>query len=100
MKTLVTLLDTPNIPGDEATILTDVPDFPEKYIGEVYLSDPWWGSLPLTVEAYVAATYDGYDAATPPAWDHIMFNADRSAFKCGSGNWWGLIQAYVLFNGQ
>ena len=100
MKTLVTLLDTPIAPGDEATILSDVPAFPEKYIGEVYSADAWWGTIPLTVENYDAAIYAGYDAATPPAFDHIMFNADRSGFKCGAGVWWGVIQAYVLFNGQ
>jgi len=101
MKTLATLIDTPNIPGVEATILAGVSgQFPEKYIGAVYLYDPWWGTIPLTVEDYVEATYDLYTVAAPPAFDHIMFNADRSGFKCGSGNWWGIIQAYVLFNGQ
>jgi len=96
MKTLVTLIDTPNIPGDEATILSEVPAFPEASIGEVYIADAWWGLLPLTVEDYDAATYVAYTAAAPPAFDHIMFNADRSGFKCGAGLWWGVIQAYVL----
>ena len=101
MKTLATLLNTPIAPGDEATILAGVGGkFCEKYIADVYLYDPWWGTLPLTVETYVEATYDLYTAAAPPAFDHIMFNSDRSAFKCGSGNWWGLIQALVLFYGQ
>lgn len=101
MKTLATLLNTPIAPGVEATILTEVAGkFPAKYVGEVYLYDPWWGTLPLTVETYNAVTYAAYTAAAPPAFDRIMFNSDRTAFKCGSGNWWGLIQALVLFYGQ
>jgi len=103
MKTLTTLLNTPNIPGVEANVLAGVAGkFPEKYLsnGEVYLYDPWWGTLPLTIEAYNAVTYAAYTAAAPPAFDHIMFNADRSGFKCGSGNWMGVIQALLMFYGQ
>jgi len=101
MKTLTTLLNTPNIPGVEATVVTGVGgEFPAKYVGDVYLYDPWWGTLPLTVEVYHAATYAAYTAAAPPAFDHIMFNANRTGFKCGCGNWWGLIQALLLYYGQ
>lgn len=96
MKTLVTLLDTPIMPGAEATVLTDVPTFQEKYVGEVYINDSWWGTIPLVVEPYDEAIYDAYDAAAPPAWGHIMFNADLSGFKIGAGMWWGVLQAYVL----
>ena len=96
MKSLVTLRDTPNIPGVEATILSDVPAFPEKYIGRVCINDPWWGTVPLVVEPYGAVTYAAYTVAAPPAFDHIMFNANRTGFKCGMGLWWGVLQAYIL----
>jgi len=96
MKSLATLLDTPNIPGAEAAILSDVPAFPEKYIGEIYVNDPWFGTIPLTLEPYVPLTYAAYTPAAPPAWDHIMFNANRTGFKCGTGLWWGVLQAYIL----
>lgn len=95
-KELVCLCKTPFIPGDEAIVLTDVKLFAEAYISEVYIDDPWWGVIDLTVEPYVAVTYAAYTAAAPPAWGQIMFNADRSAFKCGTALWWGKVMGYII----
>jgi len=95
-KELVCLRNDPYIPGDEAAVLTDAQLFAEADISEVHIDDPWWGIIDLTVETYVAATYAAYTAAAPPAWGQIMFNADRSAFKCGTGLWWGKVMAYII----
>lgn len=88
-KELVCLTKAPYIPGDEVTIIPQSKGFREEDITEVFIDDPWWGVLDLTVEPYVAATYAAYTAAAPPAWGNIMFNANRTAFKCGSAAWWG-----------
>lgn len=89
------LTNIPFIPGAEATVLTEVPEFTEDFVGEIFIDDPWWGVVPLTREDYVEATYDAYTAALPPAWATIMFNSDCTAFKCGSGVWWGALWAYM-----
>ena len=88
-KELVCLTTDPFIPGDEVTILAEALYFAEEDISKIYLDDPWWGVLDLTLETFVAATYAAYTAAAPPAWGQIMFNANRTAFKCGSAGWWG-----------
>lgn len=95
-KELVCLCKTPFIAGDEATVLTDTPLFAEADISEVYIDDPWWGVIDLTVETYVAATYAAYTAAAPPAWGQIMFDANRSHFKCGTPLWWGKVMGLVI----
>lgn len=96
MKELVCLCKTPFIAGDEADVLVESAKFAEADISEVYIDDPWWGVLDLVVEAYVAVTYAAYTAAAPPAWGQIMFNADRTHFKCGTGLWWGKVMGYVI----
>jgi len=89
-KELVCLTKDPFIPGEEAIIIPQSKGFREVDITEVYLDDPWWGVLDLTVLPYVdLATYNAYTAAAPPAWGDIMFNAARTAFKCGTVPFWG-----------
>ena len=95
-KELVCLRLTPFIPGAEADVVSDVKRFAEGDISNIVIDDPWLGSVELTLEAYVGATYTAYTAAAPPAWGRIMFNADRTAFKCGSPLWWGKVLAYIV----
>ncbi len=94
-KELVVLSKDPFIPGVEVTIIPQSKGFREVDITEVFVDDPWWGVVDLTVETYVAVTYAAYTAAAPPAWGQIMFNADRSAFKCGTAVWWGKLMGMV-----
>lgn len=94
-KELVVLTKDPYIAGVEVTIIPQSKGFREEDITEIYIDDPWWGVVDLTREDYVAATYAAYTAAAPPAGTNIMFNADRSAFKCGIGLWWGKVMALV-----
>jgi len=95
-KELVALTIAPFIPGVEVTIPTDAREFAEGDISNIFVDDPWWGVVPLTLETYDAATYAAYTAAAPPAWGQIMFNADRTAFKCGTPVWWGKVMAYII----
>jgi len=88
-KELVCLTKDPYIPGVEVTIIPQSKGFREVDLAEAFIDDPWWGVLDLTVETYNAVTYAAYTAAAPPAAGVIMFNADRTAFKCGSAAWWG-----------
>lgn len=100
-KELICLTKDPFIPGDEVTILPESLAFAEDDISNIYVDDPWWGVIDLTLEDYVEATYAAYIAAAPPAWGVIMFNADRTAFKCGSAPWWGgKVMALVAAKGS
>ena len=97
---LVCLTNVPFMAGDATSKLAEAPQFAEDSVGEIFLDDPWWGVIPLTVVPYVAATYAAYTVAAPPAWGEIMFNADCSAFKCGTPIWWGKLMAYVIPKGS
>lgn len=99
MKELICLCKAPIIPGVAATVLADALEFAEADISNVYMDDPWWGIIDLTVLPFNAVTYAAYSAAAPPAWADIMFNADRSAFICGTGLWWGKAMAHVAAKG-
>jgi len=94
-KELVCLTKDPYIAGDAVTIIPQSKGFREVDITEVFIDDPWWGVIDLTVETYNAVTYAAYTAAAPPAWGQIMFNAARTAFKCGTALWWGKVMALV-----
>lgn len=94
-KELVVLTKDPFIAGAEVAVIPQAKGFREVDITEVFIDDPWWGVIDLTVETYVSATYTAYTAAAPPAWGQVMFNADRSAFKCGTGLWMGKVMALV-----
>lgn len=95
-KELVALTIDPFMAGAEVTIPTDVKGFAEGDISNIFIDDPWWGIIDLTLETYVAVTYAAYTAAAPPAPGQIMFNADRTAFKCGTPLWWGKVMAYII----
>ena len=95
-KELVCLTKDPYIGGAEVTIIPQSKGFREVDVTEVFIDDPWWGIIDLTVETYVAVTYAAYTAAAPPAWGQLMFNADRSAFKCGTPLWWGKVMGLVV----
>ena len=94
-KELVCLCKGPVIAGVAVTVIPQTKGFREVDITEVFVDDPWWGVVDQTVETYNAVTYAAYTAAAPPAWGQIMFNADRSAFKCGTPVWWGKVMALV-----
>jgi len=95
-KELVALTLDPFIPGAEVTIPTDVKGFAEGDISSMFVDDPWWGVIDLTLETYNAVTYAAYTIAAPPAWGQIMFNADRTAFKCGTAVWMGKMLAMII----
>ena len=97
---LVCLTNVPFMAGVATAKLAEVPQFTEDCVGAIFLDDPWWGVMPLTVEPYVAATYAAYTVALPPAWGQIMFNGACSAFKCGTALWWGKLMAYVIPKGS
>lgn len=88
-KELVCLTKDPYIPGAGVTIIPQSKYFREEDITELFIDDPWWGTIDLTREDFVAATYAAYTVAAPPAWGVIMFNFLRTAFKCGSAPFWG-----------
>lgn len=93
---LMCLANAPFFAGAEAAVLDEaVAISPRDTMSEVFLDDPWWGVIALTVETYNAVTYAAYTAAAPPALDEIMFDATRSNFKCGNPLWWGKLMAYV-----
>jgi len=94
-KELVCLTKDPFIPGAEVTIIPQSRGFREEDITEVFIDDPWLGVIDLTEQAYVAVTYAAYTVAAPPAWAVIMFNADRTAFKCGTALWFGKIMGLI-----
>jgi len=94
-KELVCLHKDPFMAGAAVTVIPQAKGFREVDITEVFLDDPWWGVLDLTVETYNAVTYAAYTVAAPPAWANIMFNAARSAFKCGTALWFGKVMAMV-----
>lgn len=94
-KELVCLCKTPFIAGVEATIIAQSKYFREADAAQVFIDDPWWGVIDLTRQDYVAVTYAAYTAAAPPAAGIIMFNATRTAFKCGTPLWWGKVMAMV-----
>lgn len=91
MKRLICLCNTPFAPGDEVEVLDDAPGFTEECVGEIYVDDPWWGVVPLTVVAYDADTYPTFNT-----WGSIMFDEDCSHFRCGTPVWWGSLMAYVI----
>ena len=95
-KELIALTIDPFLPGAEVTIPTDVKGFAEGDISNMFIDDPWWGIVDLTLQAYVALTYAAYTAAAPPAAGIIMFNADRTAFKCGTAVWMGKLLAFII----
>ena len=89
---LYCLTNAPFMAGVETNNLSEVPAFTEDCVGEIFIDDPWWGVIPLTVVDYDATTY-----ATFNVWGSIMFNADCSAFKCGTVPFWGgKIMAYLI----
>lgn len=94
MQRLVALTNTPFAAGDEAAVLDDVPEFIEDPVGEVFIADPWWGTVPLTV-----VDYDSDDYPTFNTFGSIMFDADASHFRCGNPCWWGVLWAYVVVRG-
>jgi len=100
MKQLICLCKAPIMVGVAATVLADALDFAEEDISNVYMDDPWWGIIDMTVLPYVAVTYAAYTAIAPPAWATMMFNADRSAFISGTGLWWGKAMGFVVPKGS
>lgn len=100
MKQLICLCKAPIMAGVAATVLADALKFAEEDISNVYMDDPWWGVLDLTVLPYNAVTYAAYTAALPPAWGEIMFNADRSALISGTALWWGKLMGFVVPKGS
>ncbi len=56
--------------------------------------------MDLTVLPFVAVTYAAYSAAAPPAIDEVMFNLARTAFICGTPNWWGKVMGHVQATGS
>lgn len=90
-KELVCLCNTPFIAGAETAVITDAKGFAEGDISEVFIDDPWFGVIPLTVASYVAGTYPTFNT-----WLQIMFDADRSHFRCGTPLWFGKIMAYII----
>jgi len=99
-KELICLSKTAALAGVEHTVLTDSQLFAEADISEIHIDDPWWGIVDLTVQDYVALTYAAYTVNAPPAAGVIMFNADRTAFKCGNPLWWGASNAYIIAVGS
>lgn len=95
MERLVCLRNTPFNAGAEAAVLSDVPEFDEDHVGEIFIDDPWWGTVPLTVVPYDSTTYGTFNTI-----DSIMFDADRSHFRCGNPLWWGVLWAYVIPKGS
>jgi len=95
-KELVCLCKSFVTPGVESAVLTDAKEFREADISEVFIDDPWFGVIDLTVDTYVAATYNAYTALAPPAAGHIMFDADRSHFITGNWIWFGKLMALVI----
>jgi len=94
MKEFVCLTNVPFIPGAEVAVLTECPQFDEGDASEVNIEDPWWGTVPLTVVPYVAATYPTFNT-----WGSIMFDANARNFRSGSFLWAGKISAYVIPRG-
>lgn len=94
MKSLVCLRNTPFIAGAEAAVLSDVPEFAEDHVGEIFIDDPWWGVMTLTVVPYSSVTYPTFNT-----WGSIMFDADCTHFRCGTALWWGALWAYVIPKG-
>ena len=91
---LVCLINQPFIPGDEVDVLAQVPQFTEEDAAQVFIDDPWFGVIPLTVQPYVAGTYPTFNT-----WGEIMFDATARHFRCGTPLWWGKILAYVVQKG-
>lgn len=94
MQRLVALTNAPFGAGDQVDILSDAPGFDEDRVGEIFIDDPWWGTVPLTV-----VPYDADDYPTFNTFDSIMFDADASHFRCGNPLWWGVLWAYVIPRG-
>lgn len=92
---LVCLCNTPYIAGDEVTILTEAPKFTEDNVGEIFIDDPWWGVVPLTVVDYDSDVYPTFNV-----WGSIMFDATCAHFKSGTAVWWGKLMAYVTPKGS
>ncbi len=100
MKELICLCKAPIQAGVAATVLADALEFAEEDISNVYIDDSWMGIIDLTVLPFVAVTYAAYTAALPPAWADLMFNADRSAFICGTALWWGKVMGHATPKGS
>ena len=49
MKQLICLCKAPIMAGVAATVLADALDFAEADISNVYMDDPWWGIIDMTV---------------------------------------------------
>ena len=93
---LMCLTNAPILVGVETALLSEAQGIGIRdTISRVYLDDPWWGIMDLTVETYNAVTYAAYTAAAPPAFGQIMFDATRANFKCGTDLWWGKLMAYI-----
>lgn len=90
-KELVCLCNTFFFAGVETAIIGDAKAFAEGDISEVFIDDPWFGVVPLTVVAYNSDTYPTFNVL-----DQIMFDADRTHFKCGTALWWGKLMAYII----
>lgn len=83
--------------GDEVSVSTRLARFLEQNVADLVQVLAWWDAVTLTREDYVKATYDAYTTVAPPAADHLMFNGDCSAFKCGNGLFQGeLVVATVI----
>jgi len=95
MKSLVCLTNVPFIAGVEVAVLGEVPEFTEDNVSEVFIDDPWWGIVPLTIVAYNSGTYPTFNT-----WGQIMFDADCANFRCGTDLWWGKVMGYVIPRGS
>lgn len=100
MKELICLCKAPFMAGVAATVLTDALKFAEADISNVYMDDPWWGIIDMTVLPYNAVTYAAYTAAAPPAWATMMFSACRGFFISGTALWWGKAMGHITSLGS
>jgi len=91
---LTALTNAPFAAGAQVTVLSAVGEFQEEHVGEVFIDDAWWGTIPLTVVPYDSATYPTFNT-----WGSIMFDADCTHFRCGNPCWWGVLWAYVIPKG-
>ena len=88
---LLCMCNVPYMAGVETPILTEVQRlYSGDVISEAFIDTPWWGVVPLTVRTYDVALYPTFNT-----WGEIMFDSDRTHFRCGTPTWLGKIMAYV-----
>lgn len=97
MKIQLVISDSSYAAGATVTLPNGLVPFAESDIVQIDQVLGWWATQALTREDYLKATYDGYGIGSPPAANHIMFNADCTAFKCGNALFFGeLVVASVV----